>query len=133
MSPEQATGDRDVDARSDIYSLGAMVYEMLTGDPPHLGSTMQAIISKVLTETPAPISHTRDLVPTNVEAAVARALAKTPADRFSSAADFQRLFTKTELRPYVTIKVSFDNDHITVEDNASGIDFSSARNETFRF
>src|SRR3954470_20951559 len=55
MSPEQATGDRAIDARSDIYSLGAMTYEMLTGDPPHVASTSQAIIAKLLTEMPRPI------------------------------------------------------------------------------
>ncbi|HJR36161.1 MAG TPA: serine/threonine-protein kinase, partial [Gemmatimonadales bacterium] len=88
MSPEQATGDRELDARSDIYSLGAMTYEMLTGDPPHTGSTVQAIVAKVLSEQPTPISRTRHLVPANVDAAVQRALAKTPADRFASAADF---------------------------------------------
>jgi serine/threonine-protein kinase len=53
MSPEQATGDRVVDGRTDIYSLGAMTYEMLVGDPPHVASTAQAIIAKVLTERPA--------------------------------------------------------------------------------
>ena len=88
MSPEQATGDRELNARSDIYSLGAMTYEMLTGDPPHTGSTVQAIVAKVLSEQPTPISRTRHLVPANVDAAVQRALAKTPADRFASAADF---------------------------------------------
>jgi serine/threonine-protein kinase len=88
MSPEQATGDRELDARTDIYSLGAVTYEMLTGDPPHTGNTMQAIVAKVLTEEPSPISRTRQLVPPNVEAAVQRALAKSPADRFKSAADY---------------------------------------------
>jgi serine/threonine-protein kinase len=93
MSPEQATGDRELDARTDVYSLGAVVYEMLTGDPPHSGSTVQAIVAKVLSERPTPISQTRDLVPTNVDAAVQRALAKTPADRFASAADFAAALT----------------------------------------
>ncbi|MFQ5551660.1 MAG: serine/threonine-protein kinase, partial [Gemmatimonadales bacterium] len=88
VSPEQATGDRDVDSRSDVYSLGAMVYEMLTGEPPHTGNTRQAIVAKVLTDTPIPISRTRNLVPANVEAAVQRALAKSPADRFTDADGF---------------------------------------------
>ncbi len=88
MSPEQAAGDREIDARSDLYSLGAMIYEMLTGDPPHTGNTLQAIVAKVLTEEPTPITRTRNLVPTNVDAAVQRALAKTPADRFAGAAEF---------------------------------------------
>jgi serine/threonine-protein kinase len=88
MSPEQASGDRQLDARTDIYSLGAMVYEMLTGDPPYSGNTVQAVVAKILTETPSPISRTRSLVPHNVEAAVEKALAKAPADRFGSAAKF---------------------------------------------
>ena len=93
MSPEQATGDRELDARSDVYSLGAVVYEMLTGDPPHTGNTMQAIVAKVLTEDPTPITRTRNLVPPNVDAAVQRALAKTPADRFTGAAAFAAALT----------------------------------------
>jgi serine/threonine-protein kinase len=85
MSPEQATGDRELDARSDIYSLGAVVYEMLTGEPPHGGKSVQAIVAKILSERPSPITQTRDLVPPNVDAAVQKALAKSPADRFTSA------------------------------------------------
>ncbi len=88
MSPEQATGGRDLDARSDIYSLGAMTYEMLTGDPPHSGSTVQAIVAKIVTEMPSPITQTRSMVPENVDAAVQVALAKSPADRFTSAERF---------------------------------------------
>jgi serine/threonine-protein kinase len=88
MSPEQASGDRALDARSDIYSLGAMTYEMLTGDPPHRASTAHAIIAKILTEKPSPITRSRELIPPNVEAAVQRALAKSPADRFARAAHF---------------------------------------------
>src|SRR5688572_2253485 len=82
MSPEQATGDRGQDARSDIYSLGAITYEMLTGEPPHRASSAQATIAKILSEKPSPISHSRALVPANVDAAIQRALAKSPADRF---------------------------------------------------
>jgi eukaryotic-like serine/threonine-protein kinase len=93
MSPEQATGDRQLDARSDTYSLGAMVCEMLAGDPPHTGSAMQAIIAKVLSEDPSPITRVRSLVPANVDAAVQRTLAKAPADRFRSAADFAAALT----------------------------------------
>ncbi len=88
MSPEQAMADRELDARSDVYSLGAVVYEMLVGEPPHVGNSAQAIVAKILSDTPAPISRTRELVPVNVDAAVRCALAKSPADRFSSAADF---------------------------------------------
>src|SRR5262245_9723655 len=88
MSPEQATGDRTIDARTDLYSLGAMTYEMLTGDPPHVGSTSQAIIARVLTEKPRSIRATRPNVPAHVEAAVDHALEKLPADRFASAKEF---------------------------------------------
>ena len=88
MSPEQAMGDRELDARSDVYSLGAMLYEMLAGDPPYQGSTAQAIVAKVITEKAPPVTVARDTVPAHVAAAVAKALAKMPADRFSSAAAF---------------------------------------------
>src|SRR6185312_690655 len=87
MSPEQAMGDRDLDARSDIYSLGAVLYEMLAGDPPFLGSTAQAIVAKVITERPTPLTASRDTVPPALAATVHRALAKLPADRFGSAAE----------------------------------------------
>jgi len=88
MSPEQAMGDRELDARSDVYSLGAMLYEMLTGDPPYTGTSAQAIVAKVITEKAPSVTAARDTVPGHVAAAVAKALQKMPADRFRSAADF---------------------------------------------
>lgn len=88
MSPEQATGDRVIDARSDIYSLGAMTYEMLTGEPPHTGNTSQAVIARMLTEKPRPIRTTRAAVPEYVETTVQRALEKLPADRFSDVREY---------------------------------------------
>jgi Tol biopolymer transport system component len=88
MSPEQATGDRVVDARSDVYSLAATLYEMLTGDPPFTGSTAQAIVAKLLTENPVEIRRRRNTVPEPVDEAVLVALAKLPADRFASSAEF---------------------------------------------
>ncbi|MDH4045275.1 MAG: serine/threonine-protein kinase, partial [Gemmatimonadota bacterium] len=88
MSPEQAMGDRELDARSDIYSLGAMLYEMLAGDPPYTGSTAQAIVAKVITEKAPPVTQHRDTVPPHVAAAITKALNKLPADRFKSAAEF---------------------------------------------
>jgi serine/threonine protein kinase len=88
MSPEQATGDRVIDGRTDIYSLGAVLYEMLTGDPPHTGSTAQAVIARVLTDKPRSVRSSRDTVSPQVEAAIERALAKLPADRFMNAREF---------------------------------------------
>jgi serine/threonine-protein kinase len=88
MSPEQAMGDRELDARSDIYSLGAVLYEMLAGDPPYTGSTAQAIVAKVITEKAQPVTLYRETVPPHVAAAIHKALAKLPADRFHTAAEF---------------------------------------------
>src|SRR5881296_22284 len=88
MSPEQATGDRQLDARSDIYSLGAVLYEMIAGEPPFSGATTQAVIAKLLTERPTRLRVIRSAVPPGVEEAVTRALGKTRADRFGSAAEF---------------------------------------------
>ena len=88
MSPEQAMGDRELDARSDIYSLAAVLYELLAGDPPYTGSTAQAIVAKVITEKATPVTAHRDTVPPHVAAAVAKALSKLPADRFTTAAQF---------------------------------------------
>jgi serine/threonine-protein kinase len=93
MSPEQATGDRELDARSDVYSLGAVLYEMLAGDPPHTGPTVQAIIAKLVTERPRPVRELRDTVPIHVEAALDSALAQLPADRFATASDFADVLT----------------------------------------
>jgi serine/threonine-protein kinase len=90
MSPEQAMGDREVDARSDVYSVATMLYEMLAGDPPYVGSNAQAIVAKVLTEKPVPVTAHRDTVPSNVAAAIQKALNKRPADRFASAAEFAK-------------------------------------------
>ncbi len=88
MSPEQAMGEREITARSDVYALGVVLYEMLTGDPPFTGSTAQAVVARVLTETPRPILPQRHTIPPEVEAAVLTALEKLPADRFASAAEF---------------------------------------------
>ena len=88
MSPEQAMGEREITARSDVYSLGAMLYEMLTGDPPFTGSTAQAVVARVVTETPRPMLPQRHTIPPHVEAAVLMALEKLPADRFATAAEF---------------------------------------------
>src|SRR5262245_45164185 len=88
MSPEQAMGERTIDAHSDIYALGVVTYEMLVGDPPFTGSSVQAIVAKVLAEKPTPLHTLRDTIPPGVEHAVLTALATLPADRFASATDF---------------------------------------------
>ncbi|HSU97346.1 MAG TPA: protein kinase [Gemmatimonadaceae bacterium] len=88
MSPEQAMGERTVDARTDIYALGAVTYEMLVGEPPFTGPTAQAIVAQVMTASPPSLSSRRATVPPNVDEAVATALQKLPADRFGSASEF---------------------------------------------
>jgi eukaryotic-like serine/threonine-protein kinase len=88
MSPEQATAEKEVTARSDVYSLGSVLYEMLTGNPPHTGASAQQIIMKIVTEEAAPVTKLRRAVPPNVAAAVAKSLEKVPADRFASAKAF---------------------------------------------
>ena len=88
MSPEQATAEKLITARSDIYSLGSVLYEMLTGNPPHVGASAQQIIMKIVTEEAAPVTKLRKAVPQNVADAVAKALEKLPADRFATAKEF---------------------------------------------
>ncbi|MBA2291781.1 MAG: serine/threonine-protein kinase [Gemmatimonadales bacterium] len=99
MSPEQAMGEREITARSDVYALGCVTYEMLTGDPPFTGSTAQAIVAKVMTEKPVPPSRLRDTVPNGVEDAVLTALAKLPADRFGTVAEFAAALTSDGASP----------------------------------
>ena len=88
MSPEQATGDRDVDPRSDVYALGCVLYEMLAGEPPFSASTAQAVLVRILTSDAPSITSVRRTVAPHVAAALAQALEKLPADRFASAAEF---------------------------------------------
>jgi eukaryotic-like serine/threonine-protein kinase len=88
MSPEQAMGEREIGARSDVYALGAMTYEMLAGEPPFMGPNSQAIVAKVLTESPRPMRPARPSISPAVEHAVLTALQKLPADRYGSAKDF---------------------------------------------
>ena len=85
MSPEQAMGERTIDARSDIYALGAVTYEMLTGAPPFTGASVQAIVARVLSSDAEPPSRVRNTIPPHVERAVLTALAKLPADRYATA------------------------------------------------
>jgi serine/threonine-protein kinase len=88
MSPEQAMGEREITARSDVYALGCVTYEMLVGEPPFTGPTAQAIIARVMTEEPRRLTIQRRSVPPEVEGAVLHALEKLPADRFATAAQF---------------------------------------------
>jgi hypothetical protein len=88
MSPEQATAEKEITSRSDIYSLGCVLYEMLSGTPPHTGATTQQILMKIVTEEVTPVARLRKAVPPNVSAAVGQSLEKIPADRFESAKEF---------------------------------------------
>jgi len=88
MSPEQATAEKELSGRSDIYSLASVLYEMLTGEPPHMGKSAQQIIMKIIAEPVKPVTELRKSVPEFVAHAVARALEKLPADRYSTAAEF---------------------------------------------
>src|SRR6059036_1954960 len=83
MSPEQAAGDRELDARCDVYGLACVIYETLAGQPPFSGDSARAIIARHLSEPPTPLRARRPDAPAAVEQALARALAKDPADRFA--------------------------------------------------
>ena len=97
MSPEQAAGD-EVDERGDIYALGCVLYEMLAGEPPYTGSTPQAVLAKKLSEGIPPVSILRETVPDAVDEAVHKALARAPADRFTTAAQFGEALSLEHVR-----------------------------------
>jgi len=99
MSPEQASGDKTIDGRTDIYSLACVLYEMLAGEPPHSAPTTQALIARVMTETPRPLQTVRSTVSRQLAGAVEQAMAKSPADRPASAADFARLLESSATLP----------------------------------
>jgi serine/threonine protein kinase/tetratricopeptide (TPR) repeat protein len=90
MSPEQAAGEKAVDGRTDVYALGAVLYEMLAGEPPFTAPTAQAMIARRVSEPPPSVRRTRPNVPEAVDRAIQRALAPVAADRFASAAELAR-------------------------------------------
>jgi TolB-like protein len=96
MSPEQGAGGHDVDARSDLYSLGCVVYEMLAGQPPFTASTAQGLLARHAVDPVPSLRTIRSMVPSQVERALEKALAKVPADRFASAEEFAAALTRTD-------------------------------------
>jgi eukaryotic-like serine/threonine-protein kinase len=100
MSPEQAMGERTIDARSDLYALAAVTYEMLVGEPPFTGPTVQSILARVMTEDPRPMVAQRKAIPDHVEYAVMRGLEKLPADRWGSAREFAAVLQNGSSAPH---------------------------------
>jgi len=98
MSPEQASGDRSLDPRSDVYALACVLYEMLIGEPPFAGPSPQAVLARILTTSPTRVTQARPTVPRHVDAVVARALEKLPADRFATMGDFRRALDDPSFR-----------------------------------
>ncbi len=94
MSPEQASGEKDLDGRSDLYSLGCVLYEMLAGEPPYTGPSAQAIMARRLMDPVPPLRTVRESVPVHVEQAINRALAKVPADRFATVMQFAEALSR---------------------------------------
>jgi serine/threonine-protein kinase len=98
MSPEQAAGDPSVDARTDVYALGCVLYEMLVGEPPYTGPTAQVIAARRLMDPIPSVRRLRDAVPAGVESALSRALAKIPADRYADAGEFAQALDRPPAR-----------------------------------
>jgi serine/threonine-protein kinase len=99
MSPEQVAGDADLDGRSDIYSLGCVVYEMIAGEPPFMGATAQAVMSKRFTETAPSLRRVTAAAPDSVVQSLARAMAKSPGDRFATASEFSVSLQSSTVTP----------------------------------
>ncbi len=117
MSPEQATADKEIGPRSDVYSLASVLFEMLTGNPPHTGASAQQIIMKIVAEDAAPVTTLRKHVPPNVAAALDKALEKLPADRFDSARAFAEALVDL---------------HFSTTESAAGLSAAGASLRTFR-
>jgi serine/threonine-protein kinase len=100
MSPEQATADKEITGRSDVYSLASVLYEALAGVPPHEGGSAQQVIMRIIADTPRPVTDLRKSVPPNVAAAIAQALEKLPADRFPSARAFAAALEDVHFRTH---------------------------------
>ncbi len=96
MAPEQAMGEREITPKADVYALGCVLYEMLSGEPPFTGPTAQAIIARVMTEEPRSLTLQRRTIPPHVEATVRRALEKLPADRFATAAQLSEALSRPD-------------------------------------
>lgn len=104
MSPEQATGERELDARSDVYSLACVLYELLTGEPPYAGPTAQAVFAKRLADPVPSARRLRETIPAAVDKALRRALAKAPMDRYATAAEFASVLRAPEPEGDVALK-----------------------------
>jgi len=102
MSPEQASGDKGIDERTDVYSLGAVLYEMLAGEAPYTGPTAQAMIAKRFTDPVPSVRRVRPSVPETIDQAIQRALALVAADRFANAGDFARALQTPLMAPTTT-------------------------------
>jgi serine/threonine-protein kinase len=121
MSPEQVTGDHAVDARADVYSLAAVLYEMLAGEPPYTARSTQALIAKRLVDPVPSARRLRAAVPAHVDRALQRGLAPTPADRFPSARAFADALSEREpapealrsvaVLPFVSLSAERDDEH----------------------